>query len=46
MIKEDSLYSEVKPMVNLGFDLHGVLDTYADRMVPLLQELCDKFPLY
>lgn len=39
---QSQIYIDVKPVINIGFDLHGVLDVYADYMVPLLKKLCDK----
>jgi len=41
METSDQVYMNVEPIINLGFDLHGVLDTYADCMVPLLEKLCN-----
>jgi len=37
----NQIYMDVSPVINIGFDLHGVLDNYSEQMVPLLKELCD-----
>lgn len=37
--KDNSLYIDVDPIINIGFDLHGVLDNYANDMIPLLKQL-------
>ena len=40
MTKEDLLYTDVETATNIGFDVHGVLDSFP--LQPLLKELVDK----
>ena len=35
-------YIDVKSTPSIGLDLHGVLDTHADKMIPLLKDLFEQ----